>query len=360
MAIADQLARRGAEVTVLEMRSPGRGASQASAGILAPYTEAHERTPLLSLGTRSLALFDDFVAGARELSGRQVDYARSGTLEVALTEDDESRLRGSKAWLDAIGVATEWLSASDLRAFDPAVHASARGGLFNTAHGFVGVASLVTALAESAKRAGASFESPVEAAAVTSRPDVAEVRAGERRYTADVVVLAAGSWSGRVKIAGVRPLPVRPVRGQLLHLRSPAPAAPSHIVWSSDCYIVPWPDGSLLVGATVEDAGFDERVTLEGVRKLGDAAARLLAAATTCEFVTARAGLRPASPDGLPILGPIEAAPRVCAATGHYRNGILLAPLTAAVVAGVVLDAAADPALDIASPNRFTRRSHAS
>ena len=114
-SIADELARRGARVHVLDMRSPGRGASQASAGILAPYTEAHERTPLLALGTRSLAMFDDFVAGVRERSGRAIDYARTGTLEVAFSADDESRLRASRAWLDEIGVPVEWLSAADVR-----------------------------------------------------------------------------------------------------------------------------------------------------------------------------------------------------------------------------------------------------
>jgi len=354
-SIADELARRGARVHVLDMRSPGRGASQASAGILAPYTEAHERTALLELGTRSLAMFDDFVAGMRERSGRAIDYARTGTLEVAFTADDESRLRASRAWLDKIGVLVEWLSASDLRAREPSVHPSARGGLFNPLHGWVGVTSLVTGLVESAKRSGVTFETPVDAAEVTPRQGGgAEVRAGDRRYEADAVVVAAGSWTGRIKVAGAPALPVRPVRGQLLHLRWPdSQPPPSRIVWSRDCYVVPWPDRSLLVGATVEDVGFDERVTTEGVRSLADAAGALLPAAKAGEFVAARAGLRPAAPDGLPIIGGLRGARGVIAATAHYRNGVLLAPLTASLVAEMLLHSGGDPALEVVSPDRF-------
>ena len=359
VSIADELARRGASVTVLDMRSAGRGASQASAGILAPYTEAHERGPLFELGTRSLALFDAFVAGARERGGRTIDYARSGTLEVALSDDDASRLRASKAWLEAVGVSTEWLDSPDARAFEPAVTPAVRGALFNARNGWVGVGSLVVALVESAKRSGAVFHSPVEAVEVAPRAKGADVRAGDRRYSADAVVLAAGSWSGRVKISGVPPLPIRPVRGQLLHLQwagetgRPAAPPPSRVLWGTGCYIVPWPDGSLLVGATVEEAGFDERVTTEGVRSLAEAAGDLVPAAKAGEFIAARAGLRPAAPDGLPVIGPFGAAPSVVVATGHYRNGVLLAPLTATMVADVVLEGRADAAFAITSPDRW-------
>jgi glycine oxidase len=336
------------------MRSPGRGASQASAGILAPYTEAHERTPLLELGTRSLAMFDEFAAGVRERSGRPVDFARSGTLEIAHDEADASRLGAAKAWLDAIGVPADWLPPVELRRFEPAVTPASAGALFNPAHAWIGVRSLVTALVESAKRSGASFETPVEAVEIVPRADGVEVRAGERRYSADAVVLAAGTWAGRVRIAGARPIPVRPVRGQLLQLQwSASQPPPARVVWDRGCYVVPWPDGSMLVGATMEDVGFDERVTLDGVRNLADAAARLLPAATAASFVAARAGLRPASPDGLPIVGPLADAPRVCVAAGHYRNGVLLAPLTARIVADWILESRRDAAIEVTTPARF-------
>ncbi|MFI5178566.1 MAG: glycine oxidase ThiO [Vicinamibacterales bacterium] len=356
VAIADELATRGAGVSVLDMRSPGRGASQASAGTLVPYIEAHEDTPLLPLAARSLAMYDEFVERLASRTNLAIEYDRSGSLDVALTGDDTTRLRVSKAWLDARGVANEWLDGAALASFEPAVTPAAQGGLFVKSHGFVGVSSLVRALVESARLAGATFESPVEAAAVMPRHDGVDVRAGDRSYVADHVVIAAGSWSRRIRVAGVEGPPVRPIRGQLLHLRRPGPGRPSRIVWSSRCYTVPWSDGSLLVGATVEDVGFDERSTVEGVRDLTTAVAELLPAASAAAVEAVRVGLRPASPDGLPIIGPLARAPRVTVATGHYRNGVLLAPLTAKLVADALVDNVVDPALSSTSPDRFASR----
>jgi glycine oxidase len=156
------------------------------------------------------------------------------------------------------------------------------------------------------------------------------------------VVIAAGSWSGRVRVANVPPLPVRPIRGQLLHLRWNRGPMPTRVVWGHDCYTVPWHDGTLLVGATVEDAGFDESSTVEGVRLLTDAVGTLLPDARNAAMAEVRVGLRPASPDGLPLIGPLSMAPAVTLATGHYRNGILLAPLTAQLVASSILDGVSD------------------
>jgi glycine oxidase len=353
LAVADALARRGAEVVVLDRRAPGRGASQASAGILAPYTEADAASPLLALGTRSLQLFDDFIAGAAARSGRRIEYARSGTLEVALDAHDAQQLQAARAWLDAAGVASDWLDAPALRAAAPAVTPAALGALKIHAHGFVGVTSLVAALAQSARRAGAIIVTPAEAIRITPTRDQVEVRAGEERYHAESVVIAAGSWSRRVRVDGVAELPVRPVRGQLLHLNWTAGAPPASVVWGPRCYTVPWSDGSLLVGATMEEVGFDESTTADGIRALTEAVVELLPGARAAAFIEARAGLRPATPDGLPAIGPLRAAPRVVMATGHFRNGILLAPLTAEVVADYVIDGKSDPVFEITSPGRF-------
>jgi glycine oxidase len=353
VSIADSLARRGAEVTVIDMRSAGRGASRASAGILAPYTEAHEHSPLLALGTRSLALFDAFVAGAADRGGRPVEYSRAGTLEVAFSGPDHDRLAASSQWLDRKGIEYQWLEPAALRDQEPSVSPSAIGALFVPQHGVVGVASLIAALVRSARFAGAVFESPVEAVGVAPRPDGVEVRAADRRYDADAVVIAGGSWTGRIRIAGVRPPPVRPVRGQLLHVEWPERARPTRVVWGPECYVVPWSDGSMLIGATVEDAGFVERTTLAGVAGLASAAIALLPDLERASIVEMRAGLRPAAPDGLPIVGALESSPRLCFATAHFRNGILLAPLTAELVTGVVLDGTVDPALAQIGPGRF-------
>jgi glycine oxidase len=352
-AVADALAKRGTDVTVLEMRAPGRGASWASAGLLAPYTEAHSDTPLLRMGTRSLAMFDEWIADIRSRSGRAIEYARTGTLEIAIGDADQQRLLAVKSWLDSNGVANEWLDAGAARTFEPALGPNTRGGLFIAAHGFVGVGTLVTALLQSARQSGATLESPIEAADIAATSHEVLVRAGERTYHADRVVVAAGSWSKRVRVANMAPLLVRPVRGQLLHLRWTATRPPMRAVWGPDCYTVPWSDGTLLVGATVEEVGFDESTTVQGITGLMTAVTALLPGASSASLIDARAGLRPASPDGLPFIGAPRAFPRVMMATGHYRNGILLAPLTAAMVASAVLDEQTDAMMAETTPDRL-------
>jgi glycine oxidase len=355
-SVAQALARRGASVTVLDMRGAGRGASWASAGLLAPFTEAEEDSPLQRLGARSLALYDQFTETAAASSGRSIEYARTGTLEVALTDDEAKHLLDEKQRLENAGVRLQWIAGDDLRAFEPALSSSAAGGLFVRDHGFVGVPGLVSALAQSASFAGASFESPVEAIDVSSDARGVDVRADQRRYRADHVVLAAGTWTGRIRVKGLPPLPVHPVRGQLLHLRWAATPRPRHVVWSTGCYAVPWSDGRLLVGATVEDVGFDESVTVSGIQSLTAAVSAMLPGAGYAELIEARAGLRPATPDGLPFIGPVAAAPHVTVAAGHYRNGVLLAPVTAAMVEASILDGNRDEMMVFTDPNRDLRR----
>ena len=353
VAVADALARRGAHVTVLEMRAPGQGASRASAGLLAPYTEAEPGSPLLEFGTRSLGLFDTFIARASEASGRSIEYARSGTLEVALDDDESTALQRTATWLASQGVDHDWLDNRALQLLEPAVSREARGALLVRTHGFVGVRSLVDALVQSARFHGAVFESPVEIGDMSIGAGGVTIRSGAREYKADRVVLAAGSWSGRIRIRGLSAVPVRPVRGQLLHLRWRDAPMPARVVWSSGCYTVPWSDGSLLVGATVEDVGFDESTTAAGVESLARAVRTLLPAASVASVDDVRAGLRPATPDGLPMIGALPELPNLIFATGHYRNGILLAPLTAQLVERLVLDGAADAMMGSVAPGRL-------
>jgi glycine oxidase len=352
-AIAEVLAGRGAQVTVLDMRGPGRGASQASAGMLAPYVEGRHRGALLDLCVRSAALFPDFVARLTESSGLPIEYLRSGTLEVALGSAEAAELIEARRWLEIRGVAAEWLEPDALQAFEPALSASATGGLFIDVHGVVGVLSLIKALVRSAKRSGAVFEAPVEAATVHPGPDVVEVRTADRAYSADAVVIATGSWSRRVRVANIAVLPVRPVRGQLLELAWDDVARPRRAVWGPRCYVVPFTGGTVLVGATAEDAGFDEHATVEGVRDLTTALTELVPAARHARLEGVRVGLRPALPDDLPAIGPLARAPRVVVATGHFRNGVLLAPVTAAIVAGSILDGAIDEPTRGFSPDRL-------
>ena len=354
-SIAQALAQGGADVTVIDMRSAGRGASQASAGVLAPYTEAHGKTALLELCVRSLEMFDAFLDNVRTRSGSALDYDRTGTVEVAQDDADVRRLRDAHAWLRDNGVGGEWIDAPALRTFEPAISQAALGALHIPVHGFVHVPALVAALVQSARLAGATFDSPVEAVGIDPRTDRVEVRAGARSYSADHVVLAAGSWSRRVRVAGLPALPVRPIRGQLLHLRWPSTGQPSRVVWGSRCYTVPWSDGSVLVGATVEDVGFDESSTVDGVRSLTEAVVELLPASRDAALAEVRVGLRPAAPDGLPIIGP-----STYYSQRHVRDGPLSQRHSAGAADGLVRVAVhprsrSDPALAVTSPDRFDR-----
>jgi glycine oxidase len=182
--------------------------------------------------------------------------------------------------------------------------------------------------------------------------DVPRVQAGPDSIESDALVVAAGSWSGGIPMQPAAPVPVRPVRGQLLQLRFDSPPV-TRIVWGSAAYLVPWVDGNLLVGATVEEAGFDERVTVAGVNQLLEAATGLLPGAQSAAFVEARCGLRPATSDQLPIVGRSSKMRGVYYATGHYRNGVLLAPLTASLLADLIVDGREGEGLALMRPGRF-------
>ncbi|HUR21749.1 MAG TPA: glycine oxidase ThiO [Vicinamibacterales bacterium] len=356
-AIAETLAGRGARVTLYDMRRPGAGASQASAGVLCPFVEAKPGSALLTLGTRSLDIWDSWVGQIRSRTSVPFHYERSGTLEVAFGADEATHLKSASVWLTAEGVAHEWLHGAALREREPQISVSAEAGLLIKSHGFVQVSALIAALIDSARQHGAICETPTEILHVEQKGEVVRVRAANQPASesleVDHVVIAAGPWSRRVRVAGAPVFEVRPVRGQLLHLKWPDASLPARSVWGTRCYTVPWPDGSLLVGATVEDVGFDERSTVAGVRDLLDAAGELLPAAWQASLESVRVGLRPATADHLPLIGPLDRHPRITLATGHYRNGVLLAPYTADVVSRLILDNTRDPMLDLTRPERL-------
>ena len=351
-AIAYELARRGVKVEVVDRRDVGAGATQASAGVLAPFIEAHDRGALLDLAERSLALYDEFVARAVEDSGSTVQYVRSGTLEVALDAAALERLDVVGKVCAAHGVHAELLDAKGVRAAEPQLTSTVVGGLLVELHGFVGAADLTAALRRAAAAHGVSFVASMTATRIIADGSGVRVETAGDALACDVAVLAAGSWTGRVDVDGAMPVPVRPVRGQLLHLGWPAPP-PARVVWSPGCYLVPWSDGSVLVGATVEEVGFDERATVAGVRELIDATCELAPRARHASFKTARVGLRPATPDHLPVIGRSAVVPGLVYASGHFRNGILLAPLTAALVGDLIVDGRHDDALEVTAPSRF-------
>jgi glycine oxidase len=329
-AVARQLSRRGMRTLVLEARTVGAGATQASAGVLAPYIEAPGEGALQALTVRSLAMYDDFIQAVQREAGTEVEYRRCGTLEVAGDEMSAARLIALGEWTRSVGSDARWIEPPDVAALEPAVGPT-KGALLVPSHGYVRASQLSAALMESARLAGASFASGRRVDRIAYEKDGVTATAGGMSYGARNLVIAAGSWSGTLASQPA----VKPVRGQLLQLQcESAPIA--RVLWSESCYIVPWTDGTLLVGATVEDVGFDERVTASGVHGLLAAARALLPATADATFVGARAGLRPSTPSGLPVIERSGEHPSVIYATGHYRNGILLAPLTARLVSDLI------------------------
>ncbi len=330
-AVAREVARRGAKTVVLEARTIGGGATQASAGVLAPFIEAPSDGPLHALTVESLSLYDEFVASVAGDAQVAVEYRRCGTLEVAHDPTATEHLKNLAHWVASKGVDVRWLDPGEVNRLEPALGTTS-GGLLVPSHGYVHATSLTNALAESARRHGADVRTGIHVDSISATDREAEVRAGDEVYRATIVVLAAGSWSSTL----APDADVSPVRGQLLRVRWDRPQI-QRIVWSERCYLVPWTDGTLLIGATVEQVGFDERVTGGGVQSLLNAAADVLPAIADATFVDARVGLRPATPSGLPLICRSTRYPALVYATGHFRNGILLAPLTAKRVADLVM-----------------------
>ena len=243
---------------------------------------------------------------------------------------------------------------SRARAEEPHLARDVLGAMLVASHGFVIAGELTRALAVAAEHHGARFVESDRVQRIHSGPSGLVVETDRRPLARDVVVLAAGSWSGRIEIEGAVSAPVRPVRGQLLQLAwrgSPL----RRVTWGERCYLVPWEDGTVLVGATSEDVGFEERTTAAGVHDLLEAASDLVPHVRTATFQGARVGLRPATPDGLPLIGWSAVLADLMYATGHYRNGVLLAPVTAMLVADAVLEKRIDPILEAARPGRFGR-----
>jgi glycine oxidase len=350
--IAHELARSGAQVRVIETRTPGQGATRASAGILAPYIEGHASETLRSLGRRSLDLYDDFMTRLRDDSGHDVVYRRNGTCELAFSDADEMRLRALQDELDGDNIEARWIVPSGFAALEPLASPSARGALLIPTHGFVGVTALTLAAAAAAERFGASVTNAVGAIRIfPAAGNRVGVQGTSAEWEADRVILAAGSWSSSITIQDADPIPVRPIRGQLIQLHT-KPGTIQRVIWGPDGYLVPWPDGSVLVGSTVEDVGFDERHTPDAVEKLRAAAISLVPSLASADMTSVRTGLRPKGRDDLPVLGRSKAVPGLIYATAHYRNGVLFSPLTVKLIGDLVFDRPPDEALRDLDPAR--------
>ncbi|MEV6328244.1 glycine oxidase ThiO [Streptomyces sp. NPDC051909] len=340
LVTAWRAAQHGLRVAVADP-DPGGGAARVAAGMLAAVTELHygEET-LLGLNLASARRYPAFVAELAEATGHDVGYRACGTLAVALDADDRAHLRELHALQTRCGLASEWLSGRDCRRLEPMLAPGVRGGLRVDGDHQVDPRRLADALVVACERAGVVFHrTRAERLTVVRDRAAGAVLADGTEVAADQVVLAAGSLSGRLDGVPADALPpVRPVKGQVLRLRVPPAYAPflsrtvRAVVRGSHVYLVPRENGELVVGATSEELGWDTTVTAGGVYELLRDAHELVPGITELPLTETRAGLRPGSPDNAPLLGP-SALPGLQLATGHYRNGVLLTPVTGDVMA---------------------------
>ena len=358
LGIAWRLAQRGARVSVFDRGAAGAGASHAAAGMLAACAEAEPgEEALVALGRLAQAAWPAFAAELEQATGLSVELRREGTLVVALTADDQARLRHQLAFQHSLRLPLEWISGLEARRREPHLAAPA-GAVFSPEDHQVDNRKLVAALRDAATASGVVIRehTAVERVLVSHARVTGVHLADGSDVDAATVVIAAGAWSRA--IGGIpAPLlpPVRPVKGQTLALRMD-PAAPllRHVVWGPNVYMVPRRDGRLILGATVEEKGFDATLTAGGVLSLLEAAWRIVPTIEELPIDEMWVGHRPGSRDDAPILGPGPLDGLVYA-TGHHRNGILLAPVTAEHITRLVLDGVVDPAIRPFGMERFAR-----
>ncbi|MFC8435623.1 glycine oxidase ThiO [Streptomyces sp. NPDC057253] len=363
LVTAWRAAQRGLRTAVVDPE-PGGGAARVAAGMLAAVTELHygEQT-LLGLNLASARRYPDFAAELTELTGHDLGYRRCGTLAVALDADDRAHLRELHALQRQSGLESEWLSGRECRRLEPMLAPGVRGGLRVDGDHQIDPRRLTRALLAACERAGVVFHRAWaqrlrvarDRAAGITMTDAEELDAGQ-------VVLAAGSLSGRLEGVPQALLPpVRPVKGQVLRLTVPPRYAPflsrtvRAVVRGSQVYLVPRENGELVIGATSEELGWDTTVTAGGVYELLRDAHELVPGITELPLTETRAGLRPGSPDNAPLLGPTQ-LPGLLLATGHYRNGVLLTPVTGDAMAHVLTTGELPEVARPFTPGRFLER----
>jgi glycine oxidase len=328
--IAFELARAGLQVTLFDRHEPGEGSSWAAAGILSPAPENAGMISTVPLGRASLQLYPEFVANVEEISGQSVGFRARGTLEALFSTDAQEKLSTIIALHHGLGLKAEPVSADDAREMEPALSPDVEAAVFRPDEACVDNRALTKAVLAAAEASGAKTfaASNVQAIAKSGGRCDGFLVDGEKvrsRWT----IIAAGCCSAEIEGAA-QYAPVRPAKGQMIALRA-KDLSIERVLWSDRVYLVPRNDGRILAGATVEYVGFDKKVTAGGLQKIIAAALQLAPALAEAQIEETWAGLRPDAPDHLPIIGPTDLE-GLLVATGHFRSGILLAPITARLI----------------------------
>jgi glycine oxidase len=367
-SIAFELASEKLRVVVLDRQEPGREASWAAAGMLSPGPDSAESSALVPLGKESLRLYPEFIAAIEQASGKATDFTRNGTFEAFRGPEAENTRNKMVAEFHRLGLAAEAMSANEARKQEPSLGPQASAVVWLPDEATVDPRLLLETVLAAATHRGAEIRANCAVDALLYESGAcAGVIAGGQKIAAKQVVIAAGSFCGTIADAAHDPdphpqlrqyAPVHPVRGQMLALRS-ASVQLKKVLRSRHCYLVPRRDGRIIAGSTLEDAGFVKQVTPQGVRQILDGALELAPALADAKIVEEWSGLRPGTPDLLPIIGPTDIA-GLWLATGHYRNGILLAPATARIMREWIVTGKSNFNAESFSPLRFTTaKSHA-
>jgi glycine oxidase len=363
LSLAWRLAERGQRVALLDRKRVGQEASSAAAGMLAPSSEAQfGETPLARLGVAAVRFYDGFIEALSARSSEDIDYGQGPSLLAALDRDDAASLRHNLTLQRALDLPVRWISRDECQALEPTLSPRVVGGVLCESDKWVDNCQLIKALAIACKRAGVKMientfarlwlsDDTSSPACLGLRPDDGE---GEP-IAARVTILAAGAWSAQAwpdDYPGPRP-PIRPVKGQIMAVQSTPGLSLSHTVRSPRVYLVPRRNGQVIVGATSEERGFDRSLTAGGLYHLLQNAVELWPAIQELEVTSTWTGLRPGIHDNLPLLGPSSHVAHLHYATGHYRNGILLGPITASLLAQSLLSGELPDALTPFLPSRL-------
>src|SRR5467141_515365 len=350
-AIALELARAGLRVAVFDRQQAGQEASWASAGILSPAPENPGMVAMVPLGKASLALYPEFVGWIEEISGKKTGFRPKGTLEALFSEDTKAELSTIIALHHGLGLKAEPLRAEDARELEPALSEEVEAAVLRPDECSVDNRALTNAVLDAAQRSGTEISFGDGAKAIWREGDRCRgLSLHNEKVEAKWTIIAAGSFSAAIEGVAVY-APVRPAKGQMVALRT-EDVEIERVLWSEHIYLVPRNDGRILAGATVEYVGFDKRTTAGGVEKILSAAIELAPRLANARIEETWAGLRPDSPDHLPILGPTDLE-GLLMATGHFRSGILLTPITARLIREWITEQKVSLDWDRFSPLRF-------
>lgn len=359
LVIAWRLSHNGHRVTVLERGQIGREASWAAAGMLAPHCELDQPDAFFELCQKSLEAYPAFISALKQETGYAIDYITNGTIFPALSDGDQQKLEIRYKRQKEAGLPVELLSAKASRRLEPNLSGHVQMALRYPADHQVENRDLIRALTQAIRQLGGIIhEGTAVKRILTDQSQVIGVQADSVSWETRHIVNATGSWARYLDGVPntVRP-PIRPVHGQILSLATGDAWPFRHTIYSSKTYLVPRSNGRLLIGATVEESGFRKEVTVEGILQLFHGALRLAPALRSYPFEATWSGLRPTTSDGLPILGP-TAVKGLYLATGHYRNGILLAPITGDLMADMIENQSIPSLMKPFLPDRFYKPEH--